>query len=344
MRRRPTFSLIVPTRRRTDQLRRFLDSVAATASCPAAVDVVLVVDADDPASAAVRHDALAVRHVVVPPGRPMGALNTAGYAASAGDHLMLLNDDVIIRTRGWDEVALRCFRRFPDGIALVHVNDTLMRDHLCTFPLVSRTFCELAGGICPAEYVRYRIDDHIEDVFNLLAALGERRTVYLPDVVFEHLNAVEHPEAGRVYQSDPDVLALDAPRFDALFGDRKELALRLLAHIEGGICPTALAERRRQLDALADPFALRVRGRQLVVRAHWLRRAVDGLRRPRQLTAPAAALCRRVLSCYERKGWRGLARAAGRRLAGVLPGGEGDDATSGHPAGAGDGMSLKKCP
>jgi hypothetical protein len=308
--RGPTFSLIVPTRRRVSQLRRLLDSLAATARRPEAVEVVLVTDADDPASAAVRHDRLTVRPVVVPPGQTMGSLNTAGYQASAGAYVMLLNDDVVARTRGWDEAAARCLRRFPDGIVLAHVNDTLIRDNLCTFPLVSRAFCDLAGGICPREYVRYRIDDHIEDVFNLLAALGERRTVYLPNVVFEHLNAVEHPGAGRVYLADPEVLALDAPRFDALFAARKELALRLLDYLEGGTPPEVLAERRRWLEQLTDPFALRVPGRQHVERAPWLRRVADQLRRPGEV----ASLLRRGRHCLAEKGCLGLAAAAGRRL------------------------------
>ena len=214
---RPTFSLIVPTRRRPRQLRRFLDSVAATATDPKGIEVVLVVDADDPESIAAAHSSLALRRVVVSPRKTMGDLNRAGYEASGGDYVMLLNDDVIARTRGWDETALACFRRFPDPIVLVHVNDTLFRDRLCTFPLTTRAFCERAGGICPAEYVRYRIDDHIEDVFNLLALLGRRRTVYLPDVVFRHCNTIERPEGDHVYASDPAVLALDAPRFAALF-------------------------------------------------------------------------------------------------------------------------------
>src|SRR5579885_2560639 len=105
MPRQPTFSLIVPTRRRTAQLRRFLDSVARTATRPQGIEVVLVVDADDPASAAVRHERLAVKHVIVPPGQTMGSLNAAGYEASAGEYVMLLNDDIIARTRGWDETA-----------------------------------------------------------------------------------------------------------------------------------------------------------------------------------------------------------------------------------------------
>ena len=220
---RPLFSLIVPTRGRPAQLRRMLDSVAGTAAHPERIEVVLVVDDNDPRSL-VTHSRLDVRHAIGPPNRTMGALNNAGFAVSSGRYVMLLNDDVIVRTAGWDATALACFQRFPDPFVLLHVNDTLMRDHLCTFPLTSRAFYELCGEVCPAEYQRYRIDDHIEDVFNLLAVAGERRVVYLPDVVFEHDNATLHPEAGAVYLSDPTILAADAPRFDAILPLRKKLA------------------------------------------------------------------------------------------------------------------------
>lgn len=304
---RPTFSLIVPTRGRPVQLRRFLDSVARTARRPDRLEVVLVVDDDDPHSRSVGHPSLKVVTASGPAGRTMGALNAAGYAASAGEYVMLLNDDVVARSRGWDVSALRSLRTFPDGIGLVHMNDTLMRHHLCTFPLVPRVYCELAGGICPPEYRRYRIDDHIEDVFNLLYALGERRAVYMPDVVFEHLNAVEHPTAGRVYQSDPAVLAEDAPRFDALLPARKDLAVRLLGHIRGVSDPAVLAGWRAALDPLADPLARRTADRHRVVRAPLWKRLPE-------LAGTTTAPVRRAWNCYRRKGLVGVAGAARRRL------------------------------
>ncbi len=297
---RMLISLIVPTRGRPAQLRRMLDSVARTAYHPERIEVVLVVDADDPASL-VTHPRLNVIHVVVPPGQTMGSLNGAGYAASTGAYVMLLNDDVIVRTPGWDATALACFRRFPDPFVLVHVNDTLMRDNLCTFPLTSRAFYERLGGICPPEYQRYRIDDHIEDVFNLLAVLGERRVVYLPDVVFEHDNAVQHPEAGAVYMSDPAILAADAPRFDALFPERKELALRVHAAIAGRADPGAA---RAKLDAVASSFDLRMPGRQIVVRSPWWRG-------PRDFARGVVAAAGRA----RRKGAPALLRAVRKRLA-----------------------------
>src|SRR5262249_32378275 len=154
------------------------------------LEVVLVVDADDPASLQVSSRGLCTMHVVVPPGRSMGSLNTAGYEAAAGELLMLLNDDVVVRTSGWDTCVQSCFAAFPDGILLVHVNDRFFQKALGPFPFVWGKFCDLVGGICPGGYRRYRIDDHIEDIFNLLGVLGERRSLYLEDVIFEHLNHV----------------------------------------------------------------------------------------------------------------------------------------------------------
>jgi Glycosyltransferase like family 2 len=259
----PTFSLIVPTRERTPQLRRMLDSVAATAAHPETIEIVLVVDVDDAASRDFAFEGLNVNKVTVPAGQPMGALNMAGYEASAGAYLMLLNDDVIARTRRWDCRVLACLRRFPDGIVLVHVNDRLFGQQLCAFPIVSRAFCEVAGGICPRDYRRYRIDDHIEDIFNLLWALGECRTVYMADVVFEHLNYVAK-EGSRTYVPDEAVLALDAPLFAGLFHERKELAMRLMARIVEQATPGQLHDWRVTLEAIEDPFALRVPERHRV--------------------------------------------------------------------------------
>jgi glycosyltransferase involved in cell wall biosynthesis len=300
---RPTFSLIVPTRQRITQLRSFLDSLAATAAHPSAIEVVLVVDADDRDSIEFCHEGLPLSHVVVAPGQTMGRLNMAGYEASSGEYLMLLNDDVLARTPGWDDKILARCRRFPDGVFLIHANDTLMGKNLCTFPIVSRVWCELAGGVCPREYIRYRIDDHIEDVFNLLGVLGQRRTIYLPDVVFEHLNCIELPDGPREYHSDPDVLALDAPLFLSLFPARKELAVKLLAHVGG--TPQALAAARQRLKQIKDPFSLRVPGRLRIESDVPL--AARAMRR-------VAATWERSRKCFQRKGIGGLTRAAARRM------------------------------
>jgi glycosyltransferase involved in cell wall biosynthesis len=298
---RITFSLIVPSRNRPGQLRRFLDSIAATVSHIDAVEVILVVDEDDPATVAVGHPRLLVRHVVVPPGLTMGALNMAGYEASGGRYLMLLNDDVVAQTPGWDERILQVFGSHPDDIVLVHTNDTLMRENLCVFPIVSRTFCDLVGGICPRDYIRYRIDDHIEDIFNLLGVLGERRTVYLPDVVFQHLNSTDQPDGTPIYLAEPTTLALDIPRYEALFPERKELALKVLDYIENQARVVVTANRRRELAAIDDPFSLRVPERLRIDSRY----VATPTRKP---------FSQRIVNCYHKGGMWGLGCAMIRQF------------------------------
>jgi hypothetical protein len=225
-------SLIVPTRGRPEGMLAFLESVHANASTPQNIEAVMVVDEDDLESQAITFKELRLVRVVVPPGLTMGALIMAGYRASSGEYIMLTNDDIIVRTKAWDERALAAFRSFPDGIALIHVNDTMQEDNLCIFPFVSRKFCELSKGVCPEEYVRYRVDDHIHNVFDFLAGCGHERVVYLPEVVFEHLNVVISAAGNREYVANPRIQALDTALFYELADSRKELATRLAAWID----------------------------------------------------------------------------------------------------------------
>ena len=185
----PLISFLLPTRGKPDLARRFLRSLHETADHPEEIEVILGVDEDDRPSHSIAHEGLAIKTVILPPGLTMGALNRACFAASTGRYVMLMNDDVIVRTPGWDTTIYRTFARFGDDIALVHVNDLLFQERLCTFPVLSRKAC-LEIGICPASYRRYRIDDHICDTYYLLAYLGHGRMIYLKDVVFEHLNYV----------------------------------------------------------------------------------------------------------------------------------------------------------
>jgi cellulose synthase/poly-beta-1,6-N-acetylglucosamine synthase-like glycosyltransferase len=252
----PTLSLIIPSRGRQGLLSRLLEALADLAEDRSSYEVVVVADEDDVP------EAPGARVLVGPPGRTMGQMTRTGCEAAYGDLVFLLNDDVTPRTRGWDRRVIEAARTFADGVALVHVNDTLMRDHLCVFPLIPRGLRYL---VHPG-YRRYRIDDHVEDVFNILAAAGERRTVYLEDVVFEHHNGIDMPWGAREYHADPVGLAVDAPLFDELRPERLRLALELLARIDA-------SRRAAQVAAMPGSFALRVPGRQV------------GAERPRPLVA-----------------------------------------------------------
>ena len=253
----PLFSVIVPTRGRPEGLHRLLDSFNATTAHLDSLEVIIVIDSDDCGTVEFVYDGFPLKRVVVEPGLNMGALNMAGYKASKGQYVMLLNDDVIVRTRGWDEKVLTAFKSFADGIVLVHVNDKIFEEKLCTFPFLSRTYCDLAGGICPSDYLRYRIDDHIYNVFNLLAVMGKIRILYLPEVVFEHTNYVLTAFGGAEYRPDERIHELDTRRFNELLPERKKLALRLMAYLDGESGRDRSRIRENLLMPITDSVALR---------------------------------------------------------------------------------------
>jgi GT2 family glycosyltransferase len=251
------FSLIMPTRHRTERLRSALDSIKATTKNLARLEVVLVIDEDDEESVGFRYDGVPLKRVQVRSGLTMGALNMAGYRAATGSYLMLLNDDVISRTPGWDEQVLEAFRSCPDGMVLVHVNDLLFKDTLCIFPFVTRDFCLLTGGICDEGYFRYRIDDHIHNIFDLLTLLGHPRRIFLPDVVFEHTNT-HTSEGGEVhYEPDRAIHDVDTHLFDSYLAKRKKIAVEALCRIEGRDYSVEHQSWEAKLAPITDSVAIR---------------------------------------------------------------------------------------
>jgi glycosyltransferase involved in cell wall biosynthesis len=299
-------SLIVPTRSRTRQLAKLLESLVEMTSDVDRVEVVLVVDNDDLATRSFSFPGLRLVRVFVEPGQTMGELNMTGYEVSSGRYIMLLNDDVVVRTKHWDKFVLKAFRRFPDQIAMIHVNDMVFQEKLCTFPIVSREFCDFAGGICPRQYRRYRIDDHIEDIFTLLWYLGEQRIVYLPDVVFEHNNYVENVPGLRQYFSDEHILTrFDAPLFNRLTEHRKAVAVKLKRYIDADNADNS-EKYQHILASVSSSSDLRDPGRLL------LRRTAAG--RLRCAIHTVKLLPDRILTCARQRGVGGLLRAVLRRI------------------------------
>lgn len=235
-----SFSFLLPTRGRPELVQRFFQSIVDTTSQLNKIEIILAVDDDDLPSQAISDNQLNLKKVIIPRGATMGALNRACFEASSGRYVMLINDDVVIRTKNWDNIISGTWGRYPDDIALLHVNDLLFRDGLCTFPMLSRKAC-LSIGVCPAEYQRYRIDDHIYDTYNMLAHIGHKRIIYLEEVVFEHENYEEQVTNQtknntaqlfesvdkKVYLPNQDIINRDIQFFETARDQRKQDALTL---------------------------------------------------------------------------------------------------------------------
>ena len=259
------FSFLLPTRGRPALLKRFFESVLDTASAPETLEVVLGIDDDDLETRAVEEPRLNILRCVVPKGRVLGAIYNDCFKLSRGRIVCLMNDDIIVRTKNWDRVVYDLYERFDDEVLLVHTNDLLFGDKLCTFPIRSRSACE-AIGVTPAEYRRYRIDDHIYDTYNILAHLGHKRIFYLPEVVFEHDNFAHeaHGEKeifksgdGRFYIPDQGIIEKDARLYDELLEARKSDALALSRLIDLNEAGKREHEYRRRLSLVPDSRSYR---------------------------------------------------------------------------------------
>lgn len=226
-----SISLLLPTRGRPTLLQRLFESLANTTADLSVLELVLYVDEDDTETRQISHPLLSLVKLIEPPGQKMGNMNRACYEASHGRHVMLMNDDVVFRTKGWDARVLEAFAPFPDEIALVYGNDLHRGKGVPTFPIVSRTVCDLIGGICPRDYLNVYIDVHLHDIFKKLRRIGHDRLRYLDDVIFEHM----HHEVGkslrdRTYFKKNE--RADDFVFISLDGERQSQAQKLARCIE----------------------------------------------------------------------------------------------------------------
>jgi len=195
------------------------------------VEVVLYVDEDDTSSHDLdSKDFRVVR--IVGPALSMGGYNSACFEKAQGDVLILANDDMVIRTPGWDDRIRAMHAEFEDHIYLGYANDLFKKSRFCTFPIMSRRTCELLADPYPAAYRRAFIDVHLFDIFKRLQHVGFDRIRYYDDLVFEHL----HYRTGKAPYDETYGYArsgrfADDPTFIALTAIRSIAASRLISAI-----------------------------------------------------------------------------------------------------------------
>ncbi|MBI5560220.1 MAG: glycosyltransferase family 2 protein [Deltaproteobacteria bacterium] len=226
-------SILLPTRGRPLLTSRLFESLASNTSLPGDIEVVLYMDDDDHKSHAVTHPLLNITRVIRPHGSPMGKIIGECYRQSSGRYVMLMNDDCVFRSRGWDLRVREAFSFFPDDIAFVYGNDLDQGADVPTFPILSRKACEVMGGVAPDGYLNLHIESHLFDVFRQLRRLGHNRILYLDDVIFEHM----HPLVGKS-GTDATYIKKDAGFDDRLFvalaDERLYIAGKLAGCVEGG--------------------------------------------------------------------------------------------------------------
>lgn len=180
-------SLLLPTRGRPALVARLFDSIAEKTRHLSRIEVIVYVDDDDPGSFGITEDRFAVK-VTVGPRLTMGGYNSTCLAKASGEIVILINDDMVIRTQGWDDVVRELDSRYPDKVYLGYGNDLYKGRNLCAFPILSRRCCEALLEPFPSAYRGAFIDYHLLDIFKRVQKAGYSRICYLEHLVFEHMH------------------------------------------------------------------------------------------------------------------------------------------------------------
>lgn len=185
-------SILCPTRNRPTELCRMVESVVATVTRPAGVEVLFYVDDDDVEVSLPIINELAGRKYVTGKVRvdaktgPRQVLTQCWnelLSLATGELLMQGNDDIVFRTPGWDALVEQAFERQADKIILVHGSDGGMHfENFGPHPIVHRRWVDAVGYFIPP----YFSSDFGDTWLNELANHLERRR-YVPFVA-EHLH------------------------------------------------------------------------------------------------------------------------------------------------------------
>ena len=164
--REKKISVLLPTRGRKALAERFLSSAFSLSTSPKSIEFVLYVDDDDFESQTINVEDVQYQ-IVVGPRCAMGACNSRCLEVSTGDIIVLGNDDVVIRSKGWDEKIRLMHESICDQIYLAYPNDLNKGKNLSSFPILSRKTCELITQPFPKLYKGAFIDTHLMEIFIL---------------------------------------------------------------------------------------------------------------------------------------------------------------------------------
>jgi len=173
-------SILCPTRGRPGNVKRLIDSAATTATvCP---EFVFYVDDDDETFPAAT-DITDVR-VVRGPRITLSAMWDKCAEVATGEILMQAGDDIVFRTRGWDDQVRRAFASFPDRLAFVHGDDGVYGHTFGTHGFIHRAWEDAVGHVVPPYFSSDMADVWLNEVAN-----GINRRIFLPFVT-EHMHFI----------------------------------------------------------------------------------------------------------------------------------------------------------
>jgi len=218
-------SIIAPTRKRPQNVIRFVDSIINTVSNVQNVELLVYIDDDDEESIpALQYAAERLNVNAVQGNKLIGSqmYNELGKLAQ-GDIFFFGADDIVFKTPQWDVIVEQEFAKYEDRILFVYGEDGFQRGRIGTHGFIHRYWVELVGYVLPPKLASAYTDEWITD-------LAERigRKCYMPNLIIEHI----HPAVGKApqdetYQKRIEVAGDIGAYYKSLEGDRARDAQKL---------------------------------------------------------------------------------------------------------------------
>lgn len=193
-------SILVPTRKRPENVIRLIESAEKTANNPEKLEFVFYVDHDD-LTFPILNTTIQVK-IVKGPRVWLSIIQNILFANSTGDLLMYAADDIVFLSQDWDLAIKREFENFEDRILLVFGND--LGSHgksIAIHGFLHRRWIETVGAFAAP----FRLS--LTDLWHTENARIIDRLVYLPDLMIKHIHYRQGGKEATFDQTYMDVYA-----------------------------------------------------------------------------------------------------------------------------------------
>ncbi len=184
-------SVLLPTRKRVHSVKLFMKAIADTVNDPNNIQVVFRIDTDDKASIDFFSGkdmvyGIATKYVIKPRDPWLSDCWNDVYEVCNGEIVFICADDLLVTTKGWDDMIRKKFDSIPDRIAVLHNSERhgigmkALRTETVTHPILHRNWIETVGYVMPPKLV-YGGDSWIHTIAKMID-----RKFLIPEMFTEH--------------------------------------------------------------------------------------------------------------------------------------------------------------
>lgn len=184
----PQLSILLPSKY-PEKRERFIQNIFETVSDLSQIEIVVCLDGDS-----FTHREGIITTCYSPPTKYRSTFHEKPWLESRGRWLMMANDDMIFKTKGWDR--LIPYQDVPDDLGMFYFRDSTFNENFACHPIFSRRVMNLAPGILSPLYQITKCDNTIWDIH------PPTRRFYLPQIEIEHFHEPYGPEWKHVYDED----------------------------------------------------------------------------------------------------------------------------------------------